>query len=129
MNGLNPYSKVLSDRYDRASPAELVALLHDGIITRMRQAKERFQFAQHHLAKEALVRSMRIADVLMDHLNTTDGGEVANNLEQLYFFVIQQLSAALKKNEAGEELDNIVRVLEPLRDSWNELAKRTPAND
>lgn len=126
-NNLNPYSKVLSDRYDRANPAELVTMLHDGILTRIKQAKERFQFAQQHLAKEALVRSMRIADVLMDHLNVEEGGEVANNLEQLYYFVIAQLSTALQKDTAGEELDNVVRVIEPLRDSWAEIAKR-PTN-
>lgn len=127
MPPLQPYAQTMADRYASASPEELMAMLHDGMITRVKQARERFEFSQHSLAKSALVRSMRIADVLMDHINHEQGGETAKNLEQLYYYVIAQLAKAMGKNQASEELDNILRVLEPLRNCWAELAKRTTA--
>lgn len=124
MNNFNSYQKTMAERISLSKPETLMVMLYDGMITRLKQAKERFGAKQELKAKEAITRVMRIADALMDNLNHEDGGETAAKLEQLYFYVITELAQANREKEPMSHIENACRVLEILQQSWKQLEEK-----
>lgn len=129
MSHLQSYQKSLQERISGSSPEQLMVMLFEGMITRIKQARDRFEAGQKIQGKSSVMRAMRIADALMEHLNVESGGETAKNLEDLYYFVIAELSSASINDEPYQHLDNAVRVLTPLHNAWQGLAsnKQAPA--
>lgn len=121
---LQSYQKTMTDRIAGASPETLMVMLYEGMLTRIKQARERFEANQRIPAKSSVMRAMRIADALMEHLNLEDGGETAKNLEQLYYFVISELAEANRVEQPAPHLDNALRTLEPLYEAWKGLAAK-----
>ncbi|MBI4239322.1 MAG: flagellar export chaperone FliS [Deltaproteobacteria bacterium] len=118
------YKDTMAERILSARPEQLLAMLYEGMITKIKQAGERFQAKQDIPARESLIRAMRIADTLMDHLDLEHGGEAAKNLEQLYAFVVSSLSKASLEDDPEPHLNHALRTLEPLYRAWQQLAER-----
>ena len=117
------YQQSMSDKITSSSPEELIVMLYDGMVSKIRQAKERFEAGQEVRAKESVIKAMKIADALMENLNFEEGGETAKNLEKLYYFVIHELAEANRANQPQPKLENALRVIEPLHEGWKALAK------
>ncbi len=119
------YQTTLANTFQDKSPEQMVVLLYEGMATRIKQAQERFEARQNVRAKEALIRAMRIADALMEHLNLEEGGDTAKNLERLYYYIISELSEATRAENPNPHLANSLRVIDPLLDGWKKLAENT----
>lgn len=124
MATLSAYQQTMGNQLETASVEELMVKLYEGMITKIMQAKERFDQGEKTRYKECLVRAMRIADALADNLNLEEGGETAKNLERLYSFVISELSESLRDEAPHQKLDGVQSVLEILLNSWKEMAQR-----
>ncbi len=124
MNNFNSYQKTMSERISQSKPETLMVMLYDGMITRLKQAKERLGANQALKAKEAITRVMRIADALMDNINHEDGGETAAKLEQLYFYVIAELAKASREKDPLPHINNAERVLEVLQEGFKKLEEK-----
>jgi flagellar protein FliS len=100
--------------------SHLVVLLHDGAIGLLRQAAE----SRGRGDPEGYFRAVGLAvDViagLRTALDVQNGGEIAEDLDQLYGFMIAQLQHASFLRD-GKALTSILRLLEPLYHSWQEL--------
>lgn len=120
------YKDTMAERILSAGPEQLLAMLYEGMITKVKQARERFQAKQEIPARESLIRAMRIADTLMDHLDMDKGGETAKNLEQLYAFIVSSLSKASMEDDPEPHMHHALRVLEPLHQAWQQLAAAAP---
>lgn len=115
------YQKTMVDRLADASAEHLMVMLYDGMISKVKQAQERFKSGQVAGAKESVMRAMKIADALMENLNMEEGGDVAKNLELLYHYIIAELSSANRLSEPSDHLNNALSVLDTLQNSWKRL--------
>jgi len=68
-------------------------------------------------------RSLTIIYALQSSLDFEKGGEIANNLFQLYEFARQQLLSDLKEGKPAGSYQAI-EFLSEIRDAWNEIGKK-----
>jgi flagellar protein FliS len=108
-----------------ASPVELVALLYDKAIVSLREAASAIEAGDVNARWKANNKATEIVTHLANTLDHDQGGEVAQNLEKLYRFILDRLFEVDMKNDAQAALD-VIGLLEPLRDSWRALAEQAP---
>ena len=103
------------------SPLELVAMLFDGLIRSVTQAREatvRGDLREKHVAQS---RALRVMHELQHTLDRERGGALARQLEALYTYVTSRLlEANVNKDVAG--YDEALRLMTPLRDAWSQIA-------
>ena len=107
-----------SSAVDNASPHRLVAMLYDGLLESIAEA--RGAIAQDDVAAKgrAIGRAVRIVDEgLRGGLNLQQGGELARNLDALYAYVNQRLTLANLRSDAAA-LAECAELVRPLRDAW-----------
>lgn len=102
-----------------ASPAQLVTMLYDGVLT----ALARLQVADQstEVVNRELQRAQAIVRELQMTLDFDRGGDVAANLSSLYTWMLEQLvDANVRKDVSG--LGAVAESLTALRDAWVEAA-------
>lgn len=73
----------------------------------------------------------RVYDIILELMNTLDhkvGGNIAEQLEQLYMFMTDQLT---KANVSGqpEPLQEVLKILEILHDGWVQAVNKIKENE
>ena len=102
-----------------ATPEQLLLMLYDGAIRFTRQAM--MAEKQGNLA-EKLGRISKTLAIIVEFSNTLDreiGGQIADDLDALYQFMIRELNAA-RKDETGEKLKTVEGLLVGLRETWGQ---------
>ena len=119
----NAYRRVgLETGVESASPHRLVAMLFDGLVESIAQARGAMQSAQVEAKGRAIGRAVRIVEEgLRGGLNATGGGALAADLGELYGYVTRRLTQANLHNDAAA-LDECQRLIEPLREAWAGIA-------
>jgi flagellar protein FliS len=117
----NPYG---TQAIMTASPCELVAKLYAAAINNLRKAIDCIERNDIEGRWKAGRKAFDIIEHLTLTLNTQQGGEIAENLSQLYRFMMKRMLDIDVKNDPQAARDVIV-LLEPLHKSWAELARRT----
>jgi flagellar protein FliS len=107
-----------------ASPAKLVAMLYDKAISCLHEAIRAIEAGEIEARWQANKRAMEIINHLCLTLDLEQGGEIANNLDQLYRFILNRLPEVDLRNNPAPAKDAI-GLLEPLRRSWHTLADQT----
>jgi len=103
-----------------ADPHRLVLMLMDGALDRMAVARgclERNQRGDVGRKAQLLSQCMRIVAELRGSLNLKDGGELANNLNELYDYMSRQLLRANAENNVGC-LAEVMSLLGEIRSAW-----------
>lgn len=121
--GLSTYRQT---QVQSRTPLELVVMLYDGALTFLHQAREAIARGDIKARRDASSRAINIISELQSTLNMEQGGELAQRLDDLYAYVNGRILAAAADNSAAP-IDDAVRVLTVLRDSWVAIA--TPAGD
>jgi len=109
-----------------ASPAELVAMLFDRAIHLLRETERAIEEGRIEARHVANAKAMDVIHHLDMTLDRDQGGEVADQLARLYAFVLRNLAQVDRLNDAQVPRD-MIRVLEPIRDSWRTLAAQGTA--
>ena len=104
------------------SPMELVVMLYDGALRFLEEARGAMARKDVAARAEAISRALAILTELQGTLNVQDGGEIAERLDGLYAYSISRLLDVTTKQDAAA-IDDVVKVLKPLRDSWAEIAQ------
>lgn len=100
-------------------PMGLVVRLYDGMLMFMRRGADALREGKRGEASKPIRRATDIVGELQAVLNVAEGGEVARNLDRLYTYARRRIMEAhMAGDPAG--LDEVVRVLTPLRDAWAE---------
>ena len=109
-----------------ATPEMVIVKLYEGALRFLRQAKACQESGQVSGRATALAKALAIVNELQQSLNLEQGGEIAKNLDSLYFYVTDRL---LEANVRGtvQPLDEASSVLTTLNEAWVEISKR-PAN-
>jgi len=103
------------------SPHGLITMLFDGALLAINLAKA--HMLEHKTVEKAESINKAIDIIgsgLRAALNIKEGGELANNLDLLYEYVIMQLLKANMNNEP-ELLDESYRLLDQLADAWKQV--------
>lgn len=121
---MNPYANA-NRAYTEASvmtapPARLVVMLYDGMIRFLMQAASAMRAGDRAQTRDRLRRAEAIIDELNLCLDMSQG-EITTRLRAIYLFSKRHLIEAHLHNDI-EAVDEVVRLLSELRESWVELA-------
>lgn len=110
-----------------ASPHRLVAMLFEGAVEAIVQARGALRSGNIETKGRAISRAARIIDEgLKAALNLEAGGELAANLRDVYAYVGTRLTLANVRND-DRMLEECQRLIEPLRDAWAAIGARVAA--
>ncbi len=117
--GYNKYKKA---SVESASREKLLLMLYEGAI---KFTKRAIIAADNNDIPGRCENITKAYDIVLELMNTLDfkvGGEVAENLEQLYMFITDELARA---NITGkkEHLENVLKILSTLHDGWKEAVE------
>ncbi len=116
-----PFQQYQTQQIMTASPARLVFLLYDRAIGSLREAIKAIEAGDIEARWRANKRAMDIIEHMQITLNHEQGGEIAANLEQLFALLSRELPRIDRANDA-RIAEKAIGLLQPLRDSWRQLA-------
>lgn len=118
----NAYQQVgVQTEVHSAGPHRLVAMLLDGCLEAIAQARGAMRAGQVELKGRAIGRAARIVEEgLRATLDMRAGGSLAADLHDLYGYLTMRLTQANVRNDEAL-LDECQRLLAPLRDAWNDI--------
>lgn len=122
-NGLHAYRKT---EVQSRTPLELVVMLYDGALRFIGVATDAIARGDIRGRSEAISRTLAIISELQSTLDVERGGEMAASLDDMYRYLTQRLVQATVKNDAAP-LDEAKRLLETLRDGWQQIAATAAA--
>ena len=116
--GLSTYRQT---QVQSRTPLELVVMLYDGALKFLYLTRDAIERRDLHARREASSRALAIVSELQSTLNMTEGGDIAARLDELYAFANRCIIDATADN-AVAPLDDAIRVLDTLRESWVSVA-------
>jgi flagellar protein FliS len=118
----NPYKQYQKTQVVTASREKILLMLYEGAIRFTKQA--RVAMADNKIAEKgkAISRATAILSELMATLDFKVGGQLAQDLENLYIFMIDKLIEANIHNKT-ECLDDVERLLNTLYSAWKDVVE------
>ncbi|EHK9054345.1 flagellar export chaperone FliS [Vibrio vulnificus] len=118
---LQAYKKVSVDsQLSAASPHKVIQMLMAGAIERLIQGKAAMQAGNIPVKGERLGKALDIIIALRSCLSMDDGGDIARNLDQLYEFMITQISGANHKNDP-QMIDDVIDIIREIKSAWDQI--------
>lgn len=119
---LKTYSQVnIEAAINSANPVQLIVILYDGALTAIATAQGQMQQQNYEMKGGLISRAIEIVDALRTAIDREKGGEIAENLNDLYEYINRQLIIANLKNDRNI-LDGVSKILLDLRGAWAEIA-------
>ncbi len=118
----NNVSKYVTQQVMTATPAKLVYMLYEKAIATLREACSAIDQHEVEARWRANNRAIEIVSHLWSTLDFECGGNISKNLDELFPYVITRL-AEVDVNNDRAPAEEVIGLLEPLRDSWRELAR------
>jgi flagellar protein FliS len=112
----------------KMSPNRMVAAIFDETISVLHEAKDAIASGDIETRCNAVSMAHELVGTLYLCLDTDRGGEVAENLGRIYGFILQRLHRINFENDQTTA-DEVIDLLQPLRDSWLELDRIAGASD
>lgn len=125
-NIANSYRKA---QINTASPGQRVVMMYEGLVRELKKAKKFMTEINDNVKSiedchNSLDLCQKIILELQLALDMDNGGEIAENLNNLYDFWILELSNANSSKEP-EKLSPVIQMAEELKDTWKEAAKKS----
>jgi flagellar protein FliS len=117
----NASQQYLTQQIMTASPAALMQMLYEKAINSLKEAIKAIEDNQIEARWKANSRVIEIVSHMQGTLDMEKGGEIAQNLDRLFAYILSRLPRIDFKNDA-QVAREIIGLLEPLRASWQELA-------
>ncbi|HEX7732316.1 MAG TPA: flagellar export chaperone FliS [Rhodanobacter sp.] len=105
-------------RVEGADPHQLIAMLLDGAIERITQARAYLRHDNVPAKGAAVTKAVAIVGELRASLNHEAGGTLSRRLDSLYDYINRRLLLAQLNND-DQALAECAALLEPVRDGWN----------
>lgn len=102
-----------------ASPEQILLMLYDGAIKFTRRAIAGIEEEKPEMKLSGVAKAMAIIAEFSNSLNHEVGGQIAEDLDALYNFMMRELTAANLNNDI-EKLRNVETLLVDLRQTWGE---------
>jgi flagellar protein FliS len=107
-----------------ANNVQLIQMLFDGLIESLAKAKGHMVHGTIKEKSDALGRAGRIVVGLQGALDFKQGGDLAQNLNELYAYVTRRLFHINAHNDL-EALDEVFTLMNDIRQAWNTLPTGT----
>ena len=129
MYAKNGYSQSSYQRYravkiQTASPAQIMLMLYDGAIRFAKIAKKKIEDDDLSAKGTYIGKVQAIISELMSSLDFSIAPELCTQLEQLYIYIMEQLTEA-NLSVGVAPLDEVIGLLTPLREEWAKRANET----
>jgi len=103
-----------------ADPHGLVLMLMDGALQRIAAARGCIERGSLSEKSQLLHRVVQILGELRGSLDLSAGGQIANNLSELYDYMCRRLLTASLENSVGM-LDEVAGLLREIRGAWTAI--------
>lgn len=100
-----------------SNPVELIIMLYDGAIESLDKAAAAVAMKELPVKIRHIDRALAIVEELLNSLNMEAGGDIARQLEDLYFYMIREITLANIHNDQ-EALRRLIVLLKELREGW-----------
>jgi flagellar protein FliS len=125
---MNPYENYFATQIKTATPEQILVMLYDGAIRFIRQARQALEDGQRVTKLEKISRAVAILTELSGTLDFEKGGEIAENLDGLYWYIIRELTRPNKEDEF-KAMDVAENILIELREAWAEAIEQTRSKE
>lgn len=112
---------------EQATPVQLVLLLYDRLVALLQQSLVRMEEGNMARKGEALLKASDILSELKAVLNKEEGGEIAEKLDALYLFAIQQITEGNFRNDP-KPIEVVLQLIEELREGWRGVERLVKTN-
>lgn len=120
----NAFNTYKSNSVNFASKDQLLLMLVEGATKFSKIGRQAIIDKDINKAHENIVKTQNIFYELMTTLDVAKGGEWAESLMKVYEFITRRLlDANIKKSEAI--MNEIIPLIEDVRDTWNEAYKKS----
>jgi flagellar protein FliS len=102
---------------------QLIQMLFDGLLESLKTARGHIQHKNFNEKSKAIARSGRIVISLQGSLDFEKGGELAENLNELYNYVIRRMHHVNAHNDLTV-LEEIYGLMQGIGDAWKGLSER-----
>jgi len=109
------------------SQIDLILKVYDGAVSSLESARRAYADECLTDGREQMERAWRFVTHLYTTLNMEKGGEVAENLEKLYAYVISQ-SYAVQATKDLASIADMISILDNLRAGWRGLRQQQAEN-
>jgi len=121
-NAASQYKKVGAQTMEGAPPQRIVQALLGGALGKIAAAKGHMQ-REEELEQGKQIRTARqIIDALKASLDLKIGGEMAQNMDGLYEYMLLQLIDANIKHDASK-LDEVSSLLLEIKSAWDQICE------
>ena len=123
-SGLSEYRKVHASGVSDASPHRVVQVMLQTAIDRLAQAKGHMERGDSAQKTEAVGKALAIVEALQLNLDVERGGELANNLNNLYDYMTRTLLQANAGNDVAL-VDEVAGLLGEIKTGWDGIDSQT----
>ena len=123
---IESYGQVkVSTGASQANNVELIQMLFDGLIESLSTAKGHIQHNNVSEKSKAIARASRIVLGLQGALDFEKGGDLADNLNELYNYVTRRLLHVNARNDL-QALEEIHSLMMEIRSAWETVPALIP---
>ena len=119
----NPYSAYEQNFSQIESKEDLLVKTYEEILSNLNIAKLALEQNDVKTKAEKITKITDAILVLKASLDLENGGEIAENLEKLYDFILEELLKANTSNKK-EHIQNVIDVLTPIYEGFKEARKK-----
>ena len=124
----NPFDQYKETEVITANQGKLIVMLYDGAIKFLNLAIENMEPKTYDEVNTNILKAADIITELLLSLNMKEGGEVSNNLFNLYmYFKKRLLEANIEKDP--EIIKQVVLHLKDLRQAWDKISANETKSD
>jgi flagellar protein FliS len=96
-------------------------MCYEGVIDSLKLAKEKIKEKDYENKAKAIIKAQDIIKELMCSLNFEKGGEIANNLDSLYNYMLRRILQG-DLNKDVRPIDEVIEMFTELLSAWEEVA-------
>ncbi len=116
----DPASAYKSTQIETASQGQILLMLYEGAIKRMKQARDALANENYQRSHSKLIKVQDIVTELMATLDMEVGGELAQNLHDLYDYILHNLVQANVQKDP-QLVDEVLPIMKELHEAWEEI--------
>ena len=128
-NALDQYSRnAVQTGVESASPHRLIQMLMEGALGKIAAAKGNMERGEIKAKGDQIGSAISILDGLKSSLDKDKGGEIAQNLEDLYIYMERRLIEAHSNNDVTI-LDEVSDLLRQIKEAWDAIGDHAAASE
>lgn len=123
-NNLKAYQKVNRDSsLSAADPHAVILMLYNGLLESIAIGKGAIERKDLALKATSLSKAVNILNSLQSSLDNDSEPEISQNFSTLYGYCVEQVMAASVALDTNI-LDQVIELLSPLRDAWQNISEQ-----